>query len=74
MKRDIDDKAQTEDWFGNNIALTCPNCGKVYVVSGFLKEPGNEGRGERSCPNCGKSKATVHGSKREGGSAFVVWD
>jgi len=49
--------AKNEDWAGNNIALTCPLCGKVYVVSGFMHPDG------RRCPSCGKSKGLVKKEK-----------
>jgi hypothetical protein len=42
-----------EDWQGNNIALACPACLKVFIVSGLIHRNG------RDCPNCGKSKAFV---------------
>jgi hypothetical protein len=42
-----------EDWVGNNIALACPVCLKVFIVSGLIHHKGRE------CPNCGKSKAVV---------------
>lgn len=42
-----------EDWRGNNIALNCPVCGKVYLVSGLSDQNGRE------CPNCFKSLGFV---------------
>ena len=42
-----------EDWQGNNIALACPACLKVFVVSGLIHRKGRE------CPNCRKTKAFV---------------
>ncbi len=56
-----------EDWFGNNAALECPVCGKVYIVSSFMKF-------ERPCPNCGISHALVTGSHKKGGKAIITWD
>ena len=50
---------KNQDWLGNNIAVTCPVCGKVYLASYFLNR--NKGR---DCPGCGKSKAFV-GKKGE---------
>ena len=43
------------DWVGNNIALACPACLKVFIVSGLIHREG------RKCPNpsCGKSSAFV---------------
>lgn len=42
-----------EDWQGNNIAVACPVCLKVFIVSGMIHRKGRE------CPSCGKSKAFV---------------
>jgi rRNA maturation endonuclease Nob1 len=44
---------QFEDWYGNNAAVQCTACGKVFIVSAVLHRKG------RSCPVCGKSTATV---------------
>jgi hypothetical protein len=67
--RDIDSKKLTEDFRGNNLALTCPHCGKVFIVSGLLDHDG------KKCPNpaCGKSKGFVVGSVKTGGFGFVEW-
>jgi anaerobic ribonucleoside-triphosphate reductase len=54
-----------EDWRGNNIALSCPVCGKVYVVSGLADQKGRE------CPNCGKSRGLVD---KHGNDAIIEWD
>jgi hypothetical protein len=58
-----------EDWEGNNAAFTCPNCKKVFIVSGLLHD------GRRKCPNpkCGKSVGWVRGGKGSGGSAGIEW-
>jgi hypothetical protein len=56
-----------EDWFGNNAALECPLCGKVYIVSSFLKS-------ERPCPGCGKSRARIAGAKGSNGKVIITWD
>jgi ribosomal protein S27AE len=42
-----------EDWEGNNIAITCPACGKVFIVSGLIH------KGRRACPKCGKSTGVL---------------
>ncbi len=42
-----------EDWFGNNAAVTCFACGKVFISSQVLHRRG------RACPVCGKCKVTV---------------
>ena len=67
-RRAIGASAKSEDWFGNNAAITCPRCGKVYIVSGFI------GRGERKCPACENSTGVVTGSKDKGGEAYVTWE
>ena len=68
-KRDLDPEklASNEDWEGNNAALNCPQCGKVFIVSGLLHEHG------RTCPSCGKSKGYVRGGRRSGGEAYIEW-
>jgi len=58
---------QKEDWFGNNAALECPLCGKVYIVSSFLKS-------ERPCPGCGKSRARIAGARGSNGKVIITWD
>jgi rRNA maturation endonuclease Nob1 len=45
--------SQFEDWYGNNAAVQCTACDKVFIVSAVLHRKG------RSCPVCGKSTATV---------------
>ena len=42
-----------EDWYGNNAAICCGSCGKVFLVSQILHRKG------RSCPQCGLTHATV---------------
>jgi ribosomal protein S27E len=64
---DCQQLGQKEDWLGNNAALECPACGKVYIVSSFLKN-------ERTCPGCGKSRARITGSKGRNGKAIITWD
>jgi uncharacterized Zn finger protein (UPF0148 family) len=61
--RDLNPELQTEDKAGNNIALTCPVCRKVYIVSEFIHG------GERACPKCNKSKGLVKGDK-----AQIYWE
>ena len=71
MQKNLDPNhlADTEDWWGNNIAFKCPNaeCNKVFIVSALLKG------GERTCPKCGKSKGVVTGGKESGGIASILW-
>jgi L-amino acid N-acyltransferase YncA/ribosomal protein S27E len=68
MQRAIDPNQLGEDWLGNNIAVTCPLCRKVFVVSAHLN------RGGRKCPNCGKSTALVSGGKDSNGTATIQVD
>lgn len=44
---------QHEDWYGNNAAVSCSVCAKVFIVSAVLHRKG------RSCPACGLCTATV---------------
>jgi len=48
-----------EDWYGNNAAVTCFSCGKVFLTSQVLHRKG------RACPNCGKCKVLVKSSEVE---------
>jgi Zn finger protein HypA/HybF involved in hydrogenase expression len=57
--------ARDEDWEGNNVAFTCPKCGKVFIVSGMLHKQG------RACPGCGGAKGFVKGGRQSGGSAHI---
>ena len=54
MERQLDPEQLTEDVYGNNAAVICPSCGKVYVVSGLLN-----GENGRKCPKCGGSTAII---------------
>lgn len=51
MDKQIDRGSLSEDVYGNNAAVTCPICGKVYIVSAMINKRG------RNCPQCGNSKA-----------------
>ncbi len=42
-----------EDWYGNNAAICCSSCGKVFFVSQILHRKG------RACPKCGLTHATI---------------
>ncbi len=42
-----------EDWYGNNAAVRCFHCGKVFLSSQILHRKG------RACPQCGLCKVTV---------------
>ncbi len=39
-----------EDWYGNNAAVTCYACGKVFLTSQVLNRKG------RACPEFGACK------------------
>jgi predicted RNA-binding Zn-ribbon protein involved in translation (DUF1610 family) len=54
-----------EDWYGNNAAFTCPNCGNVFIVSAFCG-------GRRVC-SCGKATAYCSGSPGKG-EASITWE
>ncbi len=71
QRRNIDPARLTEDFLGNNIAVTCPLCGKVFVVTTLP----SLGGGKRVCPNlqCGKSTAFVSGGALSGGTAYIEW-
>jgi hypothetical protein len=60
---DRDRLSITEDWQGNNVALACPVCFKVFITSGMIHKTGRE------CPNCGKSKVIV---SQDGKAATVT--
>jgi phage FluMu protein Com len=64
-ERPVDHTRLSEDWEGNNIAIQCPVCGKVYIVSGLIHH------GERRCPKCDKSKGVVSGGRESGGTASI---
>lgn len=49
--------ALTDDWYGNNAAITCFACHKVFLVSQILHRRG------RACPQCGVTRALVSKSK-----------
>jgi DNA-directed RNA polymerase subunit RPC12/RpoP len=42
--------AKGDDWYGNNAAVTCFGCGKVFLTSLILNRKG------RACPECGRCK------------------
>jgi peptide subunit release factor 1 (eRF1) len=48
-----DTLALTEDWYGDNAAITCFACGKVFLVSRILHRKG------RACPACGTARAII---------------
>jgi transcription elongation factor Elf1 len=61
MERQLNSDQLHEDVYGNNAAVTCPLCSKVYIVSEYL----NRTKG-RACPKCGKSTASfdeINGEK-----------
>ena len=68
-ERPIDPTRHDEDWYGNNVAVTCPVCGKVYIGSSFLDG------GLRRCPEpqCGRSMVRV-ATQAQGGGAIIEWE
>jgi hypothetical protein len=68
-ERPIDPTRHDEDWYGNNVAVTCPVCGKVYIGSSFLDG------GIRRCPEpqCGRSMVRV-ATQAQGGGAIIEWE
>ena len=64
-KLDSVDLKKDEDWVGNNAAFTCPNCGKVFIVSALIHRDG------RQCPTCSKSIGHVKGGRNAGGIASI---
>lgn len=56
-----------EDWVGNNVAVRCPCCGKVFIVSAFPPQHG----GTRNCPKCGKSTGRLDEQKQR---FTLKWD
>ena len=65
---DINKLTKNEDWVGNNAAFTCPQCGKVFLVSGFIHRKG------RPCPKCGSAHGKVEGgAETERGAAYIEW-
>jgi hypothetical protein len=67
VSSDPDNHAPNEDWEGNNVAFTCPVCGKVFIVSGAIHN------GVRECPSCGKSTGHVEGGRKSDGRAWIEW-
>jgi Zn finger protein HypA/HybF involved in hydrogenase expression len=59
--RSLDKNAlgKDEDWYGNNAAIACPECGKVFLSSQVLHRKG------RPCPQCGKFRLTVRSGSAE---------
>ncbi len=55
MKRrlDKDHLRHDEDWYGNNAAVRCPVCGRVFIMSTFIS------KGQRECPNCHRSSGEI---------------
>jgi len=64
--RPIDPSRKDEDWEGNNAAVTCSACGKVFVVSGRIHS------GERSCPRCGQTRVLLKGGRKSQGTATII--
>lgn len=47
---DKNNLSKDEDWYGNNAAVRCFACGKVFLTSQILHRKG------RACPTCGACK------------------
>jgi hypothetical protein len=66
--------AMNEDWEGNNVAFTCPRCGKVFIVTDRPNpQPSHDARGVRRCPQCSNSTGQVSGGRDSGGTASIEW-
>lgn len=65
QKHDISAADQKNDIHGNNAAVTCPVCGKIFIVSASLDN------GSRVCPKC--KMATAHISQTPPYQAWVEW-
>ena len=52
-KLDINALGWSEDKLGNNAAVCCPVCGKVFIVSTAIR------KGKRECPVCHQSSAEI---------------
>ncbi len=61
------DKSKHRDWVGNNAAVQCPACFKVYLVSLLIHH------GNRACPHCEHSSAHIVGGRESGGTAKLEW-
>ena len=67
IQLDPNNLGKDHDWEGNNVAFKCPQCQKVFIVSGLIH------RGTRTCPNCGQSSGSVYGGRKSGGTAKLEW-
>ncbi len=48
MRRAIDPNQLGEDWLGNNVAVTCPLCNKVFVVIADAQAAPSHQQGENA--------------------------
>lgn len=55
MNRNLNQAAlgRDEDWLGNNAAVHCPICRKLFIVSHFIN------KGRRKCPKCNMSTLSI---------------
>lgn len=53
-RKEVSEGNLENDILGNNAALTCPLCGKVFIVSAFKPE-----WQDRLCPGCQKSNGHI---------------
>jgi hypothetical protein len=65
---DPDEDKDDWDWEGNNLALKCPVCSKVFIVSAIIH------KGHRECPKCHRSIGRVKGGRKRGGTASIEWE
>ncbi|MGD1020309.1 MAG: hypothetical protein ABSA12_13440 [Verrucomicrobiia bacterium] len=65
---DVENLGHDKDWEGHCAAVTCPSCGKVYIVTSAQLD-----FGLRECPNCGRSTAQCYGTRLSGGSVSITW-
>jgi len=61
---ETDKMPKEADYHGNNAAVTCPVCGKIFVVSKLID------KGKRVCPVCGKATASI---SEDGKQVKVEW-
>lgn len=66
--RPLDPSRLDEDWEGNNAAVTCGSCGKVFLISGHKKIHS----GERTCPHCGKTRVILKGGRKSDGTVTII--
>jgi endogenous inhibitor of DNA gyrase (YacG/DUF329 family) len=71
---DPDKLGHNEDWEGNNAAVPCPICGKIFIISQLMHKAPNGTNGYRECPECGKSSGRITGGRKSGGTVSIEWE